>query len=105
MSLIRLSVDMRRRGAIFIDFQRFTFVIDPRVPQVSQHFEDFTTCREHAPAGTFVSVQSMHELDFLSAVVSFAGRRVNMTAALHRTTFAFAPFTGDGHFLLTPFLT
>jgi hypothetical protein len=47
----------------------------------------------------------MHELDFISAVVSFARCWVNVTAALHCTTVSLAAFTGDGHFLLTPLLT
>ena len=55
----------------------------PNVAHVANHFEDFTAGWEHSPVGTFVGVQGLHELDFVSRIVAFARGRIDLTASLH----------------------
>jgi hypothetical protein len=53
----------------------------PDIAQATNNLQDFAARRKHSAVGALVSVESMHELDFLSAVITLACCRIDLPAA------------------------
>lgn len=58
------------------------FIGELDVAEVLDDLEYFATSREHPSTGSFVTVQSLHELDLSIGVLSFAGGGIDLSAAL-----------------------
>lgn len=52
------------------------------VSQAGKYFEDFAPCGKGTSALSLVVIHGSHELNFAAAVVSFAGRRINLSATI-----------------------
>ena len=59
----------------------FRFV-ETDVPHGAHHFQDFAASWEHATTTALVLIESVHERYFVVAVISFAGRWIDLASAL-----------------------
>lgn len=51
------------------------------VAERANHFEDFAAGGKHTAIDALIVIECVHELDFVVAVVAFAGRWIDLSAA------------------------
>lgn len=73
VGMVRVGIESELRELVVVELN----VSEPR-----DDFEHFAAGWEHPPGAVFVFVHRLHELDFVVGVIPFAGRRIDVSAAL-----------------------
>lgn len=53
------------------------------IAEFANDFEDFAPCGEHPAAATFVVIHGLHEFHFVTGIIPFARRRINLPTSFY----------------------